>query len=92
MLIREIVAGGLNLVVGLVGVDGIAIGLLATVVAALWYLREAADAFVVLARYARVGSLIGFIVLVLYVAGTATGVVNGGDVAQVLKQFVGLNH
>lgn|GEM_PF-3656957 len=92
MLIRELIAGALDLVSGVVGLEGLAIGAVATVVAGLWYLREAADAFVVLARYARVGSLIGFVVLLLLVVGVATGVVDGGSLGSAFKQITELLH
>lgn len=92
MLIRELVSGALKLLVGAVGVDGLAIGLLATIVAALVYLRHAADLFVVLARYARIASIVGVVVLLLYIAGVATGVVDAADVGSFLKQFAGVKH
>jgi uncharacterized membrane protein YcfT len=92
VLIRELIAGALDLLTGLVGINGLAIGAVATVTAGLWYLREAADAFVVLARYARVGSLIGFIVLALLVAGTVTGVVDGGTLGSFAHQIAELIH
>ncbi|WP_436931667.1 hypothetical protein [Halosimplex halobium] len=92
MLIRELVAGALELLVDVVGLNGLAVGALATVVVGLWYLREAADAFVVLARWARVGSLIGFVVLVLFVGGMATGVVDGGSLGSLANQIAEFIH
>ncbi|ELZ23487.1 hypothetical protein C475_14478 [Halosimplex carlsbadense 2-9-1] len=90
MLIRELIAGALELVFDLVGINGVAIGALALVVAGLWYLREAAGAFVVLARYSRMLSIIGFVVLGLFVAGTATGVVEPGFVGSLANQIAEL--
>lgn len=87
MLIRELIAGVLEFVAEFIGVHGLAIGLLAATVAGLWYLREAADAFVLLARYARVLSLIGFVVLALYVVGVVTGVVDAGTVGGLIAQI-----
>jgi len=92
VLIRELVATVLELLVGAVGVDGLAIGLLATTVAVLVYLRHAADLFVVLARYARIASIVGVVVLVLYVVGVATGFVDAADVGSFIKQITGLKH
>lgn len=88
MVIRELIATALEFITGVVGVEGLAIGGLAIATAGLWYLREAADLFVVLARYARVLSLIGFVVLVLYVVGTATGFVDTGSAASVVGSLV----
>ncbi|QLH83214.1 hypothetical protein [Halosimplex pelagicum] len=92
VLIRELIAGALDLASQVVGLEGLAIGAVATVVAVLWYLREAADAFVVIARYARVGSLIGFVVLVLLVGGVATGVVDGGSLGSIFEPIAELLH
>jgi hypothetical protein len=87
MIVREALAMVLEFLTEMVGLEGLAIGILATVVAVLWYLREAADAFVVLARWARIGSIIGFVVLVLFVAGTVFGVVEPGSIDAALDQF-----
>jgi hypothetical protein len=87
MIVREALAMVLKFLTEMVGLEGLAIGILATVVAVLWYLREAADAFVVLARWARIGSIIGFVVLVLFVAGTVFGVVEPGSIDAALDQF-----
>lgn len=70
------------------GVEGIAIGGLAAVVVGLWYLREAADVFVVLARYARIGSLIGFALLVVLIAGSVTGYIEIDSGGSLVGQFV----
>ncbi|WP_424001208.1 hypothetical protein ACOZ4I_15745 [Haloarcula salina] len=87
-VIYELVRGLLELLASHVGFEGIAIGALATVVVGLWYLREAADAFVVLARYSRVASLIGFVVLVLVVLGSVSGTVDLGSAASVIEQTI----
>jgi len=87
MIVREALAMVLEFLTEMVGLEGLAIGILATVVAVLWYLREAADAFVVLARWARIGSIIGFVVLVLFVAGTVFGVVEPGSIDAALDQI-----
>jgi len=87
MIVREALAMVLEFLTEMVGLEGLAIGILATAVAVLWYLREAADAFVVLARWARIGSIIGFVVLVLFVAGTVFGVVEPGSIDAALDQF-----
>lgn len=92
MLIRELVASVLELLVGLVGIDGVAIGLLATGLVALIYLRHAADAFVLLARYARVASIVGLVVLGLWIAGVATGVLDAGDIGSLINQLSGIKH
>jgi len=88
LIIREAVAMGLEFLSHLVGLEGLAIGLLATAVAVLWYLREAADAFVVLAKWARIASYIGVVVLVLLVGGMATGAVEPGSIGAVLEGFL----
>ncbi|MBX0323869.1 hypothetical protein EGH21_12595 [Halomicroarcula sp. F13] len=87
-VVYELVKSLLELLASHVGVEGVAIGGLAAVVVGLWYLREAADAFVVLARYSRVLSLIGFVVLVLAVVGTYSGVVDVGSAVSAVGQFV----
>jgi hypothetical protein len=87
MIVREALAMVLEFLTEMVGLEGLAIGILATVVAVLWYLREAADAFVVLARWARIGSIIGFVVLVLFVAGTVFGVVEPDSIDAALDQI-----
>ncbi|PSQ06660.1 hypothetical protein BRC92_00380 [Halobacteriales archaeon QS_4_69_31] len=85
MIIRELIETALELLAEFVGVHGMAIGALAIAVAGLWYLREAADAFVVLARWARVGSIFGALLLALYIAGVATGVVESGAVNSLIE-------
>jgi len=87
-MIREVVEFVLEFLASTVGLDGIAIGALATTVAVLWYVREAADLFVLLARYARLLSIIGAVVLVLVVGGTASGVVESGELVTGAVQFV----
>jgi len=87
-VIREVVAFVLETLTSTVGLNGLAIGALATVVAVLWYVREAADVFVVLARYARFLSVVGAVVLVLFVAGSASGVVDTGDLVTAVAQFL----
>lgn len=92
MLIRELIAGALDMLFGAVGINGIAIGALALVATGLWYLREAADAFVLVARYSRMLSIIGFVVLGLFVVGTATGVVEPGFLGSVFEPIAELIH
>ncbi|QIO23099.1 hypothetical protein [Haloarcula sp. JP-L23] len=87
-VVYELVRALLELLASHVGVEGVAIGGLAAVVVGLWYLREAADAFVVLARYSRVASLIGFVVLVLAVVGTWGGAVDLASAWSAVGQFV----
>lgn len=88
MIIRELIARGLEFVADFLGVHGLAIGVLATALVALYYVREAADAFVLLARWARMLSIIGGIVLALYVAGVVTGVVETGSLRSLVAQFI----
>lgn len=72
------------------GVEGIAIGTLAAVVVGLWYLREVADVFVVLARYARVLSLVGAVVLLLLVGGSALGYIELSGADSIAEQILRL--
>ncbi|WP_135304123.1 hypothetical protein [Haloarcula amylovorans] len=88
MVVYELVRGFLELLASYIGIEGIAIGALAAVVVGLYYLREAADLFVILARWARVGSLIGAVVLVLLVVGTASGVVEGDSLGSLARQAI----
>ncbi|WP_226010515.1 hypothetical protein [Halomicrobium salinisoli] len=89
MMIREIIAAILGWIASFVGLEGIAIGALATAVVGLYYLREMAGVFVLLARYARVLSLILAALLVVLVGGTATGAIDleGSALASIAKQL-----
>lgn len=73
MIIYDLVAAFLESLAGYAGLQGVAIGALAAAVVGLYYLREVADLMVLVARYARVASLIGAAVLLVLVAGQATG-------------------
>lgn len=84
MVIEELVRGMLEFI----GVKGIAIGVLVPALVGLYYLREVAELFVLLARYARILSIIGVVVLVLYVAGTVSGFVDTGSAASVVGSLV----
>lgn len=75
------------------GANGLAIGLIATATVALYYLREVSGVFVVIARYARTLSYVGFALLAVLVVGTATGAINlsadGSVIGQLLEQVLG---
>lgn len=86
MVIEELVRAVLEFI----GVKGIAIGALVPVIVGLYYLREVAELFVVLARYARILSLIGVVVLVLYIAGTVTGYVDASSISAAIRSLTGL--
>ena len=86
-VVYELVKVAFELLASHLGVQGIAIGTLAAIVVGLWYLREVADVFIVLARYARVLSLVGVVVLLLLVGGSVLGVVESGDVRTVVGLF-----
>lgn len=75
-----------------VGVKGIAVGVAAPALVGLYYLREAAELFVLFARYARVLSLIGLVVLALYVAGTVSGFVDVSSIGQFINQLAEMVH
>ncbi|WP_226023226.1 hypothetical protein [Halomicrobium salinisoli] len=95
MVIREIVAMLLEWIASFVGLEGIAIGALATAVVGLYYLREMAGVFVLLARYARVLSLILAALLVVLVGGTATGAIelDGiGPIVESIASYLGLTN
>jgi len=87
MLIRELVAMVLEFITGALGLEGIAIGATAAVTVGLYYLREVADIFVVVARWARMLSIVGFVLLVALTVGTATGALEIGGVGQLISQI-----
>lgn len=83
-VLYELIKAVLEGITEFVGIEGLAIGVLAATTVALWYLREAADLFVIIARYARILSLIGFVLLLVMIGGTTTGVVEFDGVGQLL--------
>lgn len=87
MILREILSALLELVASLVGVEGVAIGALATATVGLYYLREVAGVFVLLARYARVLSIIGAVLLLVLVGGDAIGALELGGVVSAFGQL-----
>jgi len=66
---------------GLVGLEGVVIGILTVGVVGLWYLHELAGVFQVIARYSRTFAVVGAIVLGLVVLGSVSGVVELGEVS-----------
>jgi len=87
----ELIRGLLEFVANLVGLNGIAIGTTAGALVGLYYVRELSGVFVLLARYARVLSIVGFALLIVLVGGSALGIVeisNFSDlVGMVTDQF-----
>lgn len=74
MILRELLAWVLELVASTLGINGLAIGAVATTSVSLYYLREMSGVFVLLARYARMVSILGFGLLIALLAATALGV------------------
>ena len=91
MVVYELVAWALGALVNTVGLGGIAIGALAAAVVALWYLRELADVLVVVARYSRTLSILGFLLLVVLVGGDVLGVVEF-DAESLFNRFTEVLH
>lgn len=89
MVLFEVVEVVFHFLASQFGINALAIGGLAAATVGLWYLREAADVFVVLARYARVGSLIGAVLLVALVVGTYFGVVDLDSGGSLIGRLLG---
>lgn len=69
------------------GVGGVSAGAVAIVIGLLWYSREAAGIMVGLARYLKIGSVIGGLVAIGVIVGVAVGAVSvdSGILAELLE-------
>lgn len=95
LVVYELVRSVLELVANQIGVGGIAVGALSVGVVGLYYTRELAGVFVLLARYARVASIVGAALLVVIVGGSYLGVLELQDVGTLVEsvaQLIGGGH
>jgi len=91
VILRELIAWALELLAGTLGVNGLAIGAVATASVALYYLREVSGAFVAVARWARMVSILGFGLLIALIAATALGL-NLSDPSAIVAQLTEVLH
>jgi len=90
MVLAELVEWVLRQLTTQFGVNGLAVGALAVAVVGLWYLHEVASVLAFASRYAQTAAVVGAVVLVVLVAGMATGAVDLSADGSVIGRFVGL--
>jgi len=91
VVVYEIVKAVFGFLGGLIGLEGVLIGILTVGVVGLWYLHELAGVFQIIARYSRTFAVVGGIVLGLLVLGSVSGVVDIGGVL-VIEQLSEVLH
>jgi hypothetical protein len=73
---------------GFVGLEGLAIGAVASLAVASYYAREVSGVLVVAARYLNVVTYLLLSLLVVLVVGTATGIVDLSAGGSVIGQLI----
>ncbi|MBO4248368.1 hypothetical protein IL252_11140 [Halomicrobium sp. IBSBa] len=84
MVVYELVQWLADLIAPLLGIEGVLVTGLASTAVALYYLRETAGVLVVLARWARIASVIIAILSIVLAAGAHLGIVDlaGGSLVE----------
>jgi len=83
----ELIKTLLELLASTVGLEGVAIGALAAGLVGLYYLREVAGLLVHIARYSRIISVVGLVLLVVFTLGSAAGVVEFGSIGTLINEL-----
>jgi hypothetical protein len=76
VVIVELLEAALGWLFAQFGVGGVSVGAVALILAGIWYGREAANLFVGVARWLKIGSVLIGGLAALAVAGLATGAIS----------------